>query len=228
MIAAPCSSVTASPRDLGTRSLLDQQKLTAAEIGPRRLSTNVIWIGKEDLAIQVLMQAVVAARVVTQQQRRRLDLTGAPANLQKTFEVRRIQFVAAHRMAPSVGDPREMRVDRSPYRGDQRRQRRGEILVLADAEAHPFHHDPRTKALALVVYRRKLGALRGVQATSESWRSRARRASARIASHCSAFSRRSNSAASADGAAPGNLTASFVLAATFVLPTSASSCRIYC
>ena len=50
---------------------------------------------------------------------------------------------AAEGRLPSVGDVRQVRVERGPQARDRRRQRVGEVLVLAVAEPVPRHDDAR-------------------------------------------------------------------------------------
>ena len=93
------------------------------------------------LAVDVLVQAVVVARPVLQQQRRRPALVGGVAARQVGGVVGGIAHGDPHRLVPAVGNLRERRVERGSQGGDDLGQRVGEILVLAAAEAVPRHDD---------------------------------------------------------------------------------------
>src|SRR5436309_659005 len=56
-------------------------------------------------------------------------------------ELGRKAFHHTHRLHPAVGDRRQVPVEMGAQRRDQRRQGRGEVLVLAHAEAQPRHVD---------------------------------------------------------------------------------------
>ena len=77
---------------------------------------------KHVLAVQVLVQAVVVAGAVLQQQRRRPR--AGPAAWQRAMNSAcavGIAHVDAHRLVPAVGDRRQPRVERVAQLGDQRR-----------------------------------------------------------------------------------------------------------
>ena len=99
------------------------------------------------------MQAVVVARAVAQQQRRGPGLAGGMA----AGEVRRMVFGVAHchahRLVPAVRDRHQLRVQRRAQCRHARRERIGEVLVLAAAEAVARHHDVAAKAPVIVVQR---------------------------------------------------------------------------
>ena len=91
------------------------------------------------------MQAVVVARPILQQQRRRARLSGLVAALE-IFRVRLgITCVDPHRRVPAIGDLGERRIKRGAQRRDRIRQRIREILVFAAAEAVPRHDHPAAK-----------------------------------------------------------------------------------
>ena len=68
---------------LHARALLGQHELAAGEILARRRQQHRRLQRKDVLAIEILMQAVVVARPVLQQQRRRPRLAGRVAALEK-------------------------------------------------------------------------------------------------------------------------------------------------
>ena len=89
---------------LGARALLVEQELAAGVIAPALIQDagRLQWEG--DLAIQILMQAVVIVRFVTQQQRRRsgllMPVTEGEEFLERWWE----SFRLIHPFHPAIGD----------------------------------------------------------------------------------------------------------------------------
>ncbi|MGY4230972.1 hypothetical protein ACVMIH_008333 [Bradyrhizobium sp. USDA 4503] len=105
------------------------------------------------LAIEILVQAVVVALAILQQQRRRPRLFGVMAALQERRMRRRISDIDPHRLVPTIGCRGQPRIERRPQLRDQVRQRIGEILVLAAAEAVTAHHDPAAELAVVGIQR---------------------------------------------------------------------------
>src|SRR3546814_10520254 len=97
--------------------------------------------GKHLVAVEILVQAVVVAGIVAQQQRRRPLLSGAMATPKITGMIRRKARRDAKGGVPAVGDLRQRRVERFAQTRDDLRQRIGEVAVLAAAEAVTCHDD---------------------------------------------------------------------------------------
>ena len=110
------------------------------------------------LAVHVLMQAIVVAGAIAQQERRRSRLTRLMAAREERFVLGGIADGNAHRLVPPVGDRREPRIEAAAKRDDRLRQRIGEIFVLAPAKAMGRHHDARAEARVVGIERRKLAA----------------------------------------------------------------------
>ena len=104
------------------------------------------WSGKTMLAVHVLMQAIVVAGAIAQQERRRPRLTRRMAAGAERLVLGGVADVDAHRRVPAVGERREPPIEAATERDDQVRQRIGEIFVLAPAEAVARHHDARAEA----------------------------------------------------------------------------------
>ena len=68
------------------------------------------------LAVEILMQAIVVARAVLQQQGRRLDLPGVMAAREIGAVVGRKAGGDAQRGVPGVGDFGQRRIERRPQR----------------------------------------------------------------------------------------------------------------
>src|SRR5215475_5339031 len=97
------------------------------------------------------MQAVVIARFVTQQQRRRSGLLMPVTNIQEFRQRWRKPFRLAHPFHPAIGDSGERRVETLAQSGDERRQRRGKVLILSAPEVMPLHHHPAAEGSAVRV-----------------------------------------------------------------------------
>ena len=82
----------------------------------------------------------------------------------------------AHRLVPAVGDLGERRIERGAQRRDQRRQRIGEVLVLAAPEAVARHDHAAAERLVRRIESRRARRTRPPAAARRSWRSRGRRA----------------------------------------------------
>ena len=98
---------------LRPRLLLDQQELPAFPVAPLLPQQEYHLQGKADVAVDVLVQAVVSARVVVEQQRRRLGLSGLVANFQKGIMFSR-ESRAAENFSPLIRNIREMRISMRP------------------------------------------------------------------------------------------------------------------
>ena len=110
----------AQRHDLGARlharALLGQHEFAAGEV-PAGLGQQDRDLEREDvLAVEVLVQAVVVALAVLQEQRRRPRLPGRMAALEERRVLARIAHVDAHRLVPAVGDRRKPRIERGAQR----------------------------------------------------------------------------------------------------------------
>ena len=81
--ASPLRSGTTSARDLHARPLLGQHELAAVEIRARLRQQDRDLQREDMLAVEILVQAVVVARAIAQQQRRRPRLAGRVAALEE-------------------------------------------------------------------------------------------------------------------------------------------------
>src|SRR5436190_8802182 len=122
-------------------TLLREHQLAALEIASG-LGEEHSDLQREDvLAAEILVQAVVVAGAIAQQQRRRAGLSRGMAAGDEVGVLCRIAHLDTHRLVPAVGDRRQARIEGSPQVGDDTGQRIAEVLVLAAAEAVPRHHD---------------------------------------------------------------------------------------
>src|SRR5207253_4653901 len=146
---------------LGARPLLDQQELAAGVVDGRAGEKAGELQGEDDVAVEVLVEAVVSTRLVVEEERRRLGLAAAAAEGEERGEIGRIARRRPERGLPAIRDRRERRVGVDAERLDERRQRRGEILVVADAELVARHVHAASEAPVVGVERDQLGALGG-------------------------------------------------------------------
>src|SRR3954451_11526891 len=126
---------------LRARALLDEDELAALEVGPGAVEDGHRLQREGDVAVEVLVQRVVAALDVAQDQRRRAVLVGGVAALEERLEVRRVAGVLAQPPRPVVRQRGQRRVQGVARLVDERGQRRVEVLVLALAEAMASHVD---------------------------------------------------------------------------------------
>ena len=107
---------------LHARALLGQHEFAAGEIAAR-LRQQHRHLQREDmLAIEVLMQAIVIASLILQQQRRRPALSRVVAALEEIRMRRRIADIDPHRLVPAVGDRRKTRIQHRAQVRDNDRQ----------------------------------------------------------------------------------------------------------
>jgi hypothetical protein len=145
---------------LGPRPLLDQQEVAARVIDAPPAQEARELQGKDDVAVDVLVQAVVAAALVAQQERRGLGLASPPADREQLVERRRVhERGLGERGLPPVRNRGERRIGMAAQRLDQGRQGPGEVSVLADTEPVARHVDRVAKPPVVSVEADQLGAL---------------------------------------------------------------------
>ncbi len=71
------------------------------------------------LAVEILMQAIIVAGAILQQQRRRTCLAGLVAAFEKRLMRLGITDMDPHRPVPTVSDGMELRIERRPQFSDQ-------------------------------------------------------------------------------------------------------------
>src|SRR5262245_4765391 len=87
------------------------------------------------------MEAVVAADRIAEEERSRPALARGGGVGEEGAQLRRVALLPAERRGPAVRDRREMAIGMRAQPIDQRRERAGEVAVLADAEAVARHVD---------------------------------------------------------------------------------------
>src|SRR5262249_4291166 len=126
---------------LGARPLLAEKERAARVVDVRLAQEARDLEGEGHRAVEVLVQAVVATRLVVEKQRRRLRLAVAGARLQERAERRGEARGGAERLHPAVRDRRQPRVEGLAQLADERRERGREVLVVAFPEAVASHLD---------------------------------------------------------------------------------------
>src|SRR5207249_2476614 len=149
---------------LRARPLLDEQELAARVVRAAAGEHAGELEGKGERAVEVLMQAVVAAGRVAEEQRGgpRLPVSRTAREVRAQRGRKALRYYA-HRLHPAVGDGCQVPVEMDAQRRDQRRQRRGEVLVLADAEAQARHVDAAPEAALVGPQADDGGALAGIE-----------------------------------------------------------------
>src|SRR5919109_1118137 len=151
-----------SPR-LRARSLLEQDELAALEVLARTVQDCRHLQREGDLAVEVLVEGVVSALEVTQDQRRGPRLPGAMAALEEVVQLGGGPAGGPEAPRPVVGQLGQRRIEGLSGLLDQPGQRGVEVLVLALAEPIAAHVDGRAELLILVEGRRQLPALAGAE-----------------------------------------------------------------
>src|SRR6202030_1893941 len=114
---------------LRARPLLDEQKFAAFEITTTPAERAGELERERDLAIQILMQAVVSAGFVAKDERRLLGLPARRADLQERRQRIRIRVASAKLPCPPVRMGGQLRVEIGPELFDDLRHRAREVLV---------------------------------------------------------------------------------------------------
>src|SRR6185369_5136255 len=97
------------------------------------------------------MQAVEISCFVTKHQRRRQVLFCVPTSFQEGFQRLGISAFLLKSFGPSISDLRELRIELLAEFLHQRRQRIGEVLVLASTEIVSLHNNSAAKRFLVVV-----------------------------------------------------------------------------
>src|SRR5581483_2394608 len=137
---------------LSARALLDEHEFPAFVFIARAQKVRRLERERE-FAVGALMQAVVIARAVAQQQRRRPLLAVVRALEQILLQCRRIALGKPERFVPAICRGREFAVQLLAKTRNTFRQRICEILVFAAPEIMPLHDDARTKKRIVVIER---------------------------------------------------------------------------
>src|SRR5215475_5811301 len=97
------------------------------------------------LAVDILMQAIVIALAVVQEERCWPRLAGAMTPLKKCRMLLWIAHVDAQGLVPAVRDAGQWRIQRMAQAGDHGRKRIGKVFVLAAPKAVACHHNAAAK-----------------------------------------------------------------------------------
>jgi hypothetical protein len=116
------------------RPALDEHELAAGEVADGAQERDSLQ-GEGDVAVDILVEGVVAALAVAQDERRRPLLAGFVAAVQERVQPGGQVGRLAQLLRPAVGRLGQRRVERAAGRGDRLRQRMVEIAIRALAEA---------------------------------------------------------------------------------------------
>src|SRR5687768_12253280 len=144
---------------LRARALLDQQEVAALVVDAAPAQEAGELEREDDVAVEVLMQTVVAAGLVVEQERRRLRLALLVAARQQAAKIGWMQHRRVEGDLPLIRDGCQRRIGVHPQFLDEPRQRRCEVLVLPDAESVTPHVDATAKARVIRVEGDELRAL---------------------------------------------------------------------
>src|SRR5581483_539222 len=107
---------------LRARALLHEHELATLVVRPRPVEEDEQLKGERHLAIEILMQAVVPAGAVLEEERRRPRLSVRRAARQELLQRIRVALPAPQRLHPAVRDRHEMPVRALAQRSDERWQ----------------------------------------------------------------------------------------------------------
>src|SRR5215510_10776849 len=99
------------------------------------------------LAIKILMEAIIIVGFISKQERCRSDLAGLMAAFKEFRVLWRITNFLAHRLAPTIGDRRQLRIYGCPEILDEIGQRVTEILIFSLSKTVPGHHNSTAEKL---------------------------------------------------------------------------------
>src|SRR5713226_7580000 len=137
---------------LSPRLLFHQDKFSAVPIATVLAKHENHLQREAHLSINVLMEAVVTARLIMQQQRRGFCLPGPAADSQEGGVILGVSETRhTQRLGPAIRDPGEMRVGFRPQIRDQFGERMAEVFVIADAEPIALHDDLTAKAALIFI-----------------------------------------------------------------------------
>lgn len=134
---------------LHPRALLGEDELAAGKV--LRVAQEKSSLQREHpLAVQVLVEAIVVAWPVTEDQRRRARLAGGMTSFKE------LGMVLGKRPgvrcpSPGIGGREQPIVEGGPKRLDQIRQRVSEIAIFASPEAMPGHRDRASEGMIVIV-----------------------------------------------------------------------------
>ena len=124
---------------LHARTLLGEHELSAGEVASGLTEKKSYLERKEDVAVEVLMQAVVVAGLVAEQQWRGSLLPCLVTDAKKLGVLGWKSLLNVERRIPLVGNACQPRIERLPQRLNDGRQRIAVVLILAASEAMPRH-----------------------------------------------------------------------------------------
>src|SRR3954471_9595966 len=143
------------------RALLDQHRLAAVEVLALAGEHGQRLERERDVAVEILVERVVAALVVAEDQRRGPELPCGMAGVEERAESLRETLVVPEVTGPPVRRFGQVRVEPLPKRCDGVGQRVVEVLVLALAEAVAGHVDGAAEGAVVIKRLQVLALLRG-------------------------------------------------------------------
>src|SRR5215831_4132635 len=91
------------PPRLGARSLLHEEELASREVLPRLAQEHRELEGKDYVAVEILVQAVVALGLVAQEEWGGLALPAPRAEREQSREIGRMPYTCPERRLPAIG-----------------------------------------------------------------------------------------------------------------------------
>jgi hypothetical protein len=144
---------------LHTRALFRQYKLATCEVAAGLAKKDGSLDGKDELAVEILVEAVVIVLLVFEKKRCRPRLSGLMAELLELLVYRRVSRRISQVVIPLVRDGGERRIESIAEALNQRWKRVAVVLILATPKAVTGHHHAAAKSGGILVAGGKLEAL---------------------------------------------------------------------
>ena len=132
---------------LHPRPLFGQDELAASEVTAGLLQQDRDLEREDELAVDVLVQAVEVIRTVLQEERRGPGLPRLVATREERGVIGGEAHVDAECLVPAIGHLGQAWVERLPQLRDDGRQRIGEVAVFAASVAVAGHHHATAEGL---------------------------------------------------------------------------------
>jgi hypothetical protein len=140
-------------RDAGlhTWALFGQDKFAPGEVLSGSAEQKSCLDGKDEFAVEILMQAVAVVPLIFEQEWCGLSLPCLMTSLLKVAVLRRVNLGVAEGLIPFVGDGRERGIEGLAKRLDRGGKGIGIVLVLTSPESMARHDDTTPKLLGICV-----------------------------------------------------------------------------
>src|ERR1700674_5118876 len=138
---------------LHARPLFCHDEFSPGKVAPRLGKQNRDLNREHVFTVEILMQAVVIAFAVFEDQWRRTQLAGSVAAPDELRVLCGVAHPDSHGFVPAVGHRHQVRVNRRAQAANDAGEWIVEVLILPAPEAMPRHHDPAAEEFVTRVER---------------------------------------------------------------------------